>query len=145
MRCTLKHCNDELRFGVFDMETREEVCHISVVSAIDLNLTKTLTITGKLTGTKPGHMYYGRIHQKDDLGRWKEVKSNKASTKLANNVTFRTAEPSSILDVHSDAAEGDGMLYSVDGHCVGRVGEAGSLPEGLYLVKKVGKWVKIRK
>ena len=141
----MKNFNDELRFVVFDPETHEEVCHISAVSAIDLNLTKTLTITGQLTGTKPGYMYYGRIHQKDDLGRWKEVKSNKASTKLTNNVTFRTAEPSSILDVHSDAAEGDGMLYSADGRCVGRVGEAGSLPEGLYLVKKAGKWIRIRK
>lgn len=145
VRCTVKNFNDELRLVVFDMETREEVCHISAVSAIDLNLTKTLTITGKLTGTKPGHMYYGRIHKKDDLGRWKEVKSNKASTKLANNVTFRTADPSSIQNVQSDAAEGDGMLYSADGRCVGRVGEAGSLPEGLYLVKKAGKWVKVRK
>ena len=50
------------------------------------------------------------------------------------------------IEVISQArSAGLNVAVSADGRCVGRVGEAGSLPEGLYLVKKAGKWIRIRK
>ena len=142
VKCTVKDFNDEVRFVVYDSDNGEEICHISTTETLKMNESKTMTISGKLTGTEPGHTYYGQICHKDELDSWVVAESRKIGSKYENYVKFITADTSAISAILTETTNANAELYTADGRYVGKASEARNLPKGVYLVKTAGKWIK---
>lgn len=142
IKCTEKDFNDEVRFVVYDPNTKEQVGYMAKSATIKKGRTQNITISGKIDGTEPGHAYYGQVCCKDEDGNWTAIDSKTADGEPANYIQFTTADPAAIQGIVAGGNPSPTEIYTMDGRRIEKANERGSSGHSLYIMKKGGKWVK---